>query len=78
MYELVCDIVVTLESDKVPMGLFLDLSIAFDSVNHARLLKKPSFYGIRDYSKAICSIEFKVFASIMEDRFLCLRITMST
>ena len=36
-----------LDNNELALGLFLDLSKAFDSVKHDILLKKLSFYGIR-------------------------------
>ena len=37
-----------IETKKISCGIFLDLSKAFDTVNHNILLKKSQHYGIRD------------------------------
>ena len=46
--ELVDRILKLLDEDKVPFCVFMDLSKAFDTLNHRILLQKLSFYGIKD------------------------------
>ena len=45
--ELVDKITKAIEKNEFTVGIFLDLSKAFDTVNHTILLKKLYFYGIR-------------------------------
>ena len=45
--ELVGEILKNKENNKFTVSLFLDLSKAFDSLNHTTLLKKMEIYGIR-------------------------------
>ena len=45
--ELVDKITKAIEKNEFIVGIFLDLSKAFDTVNHNILLKKLYFYGIR-------------------------------
>ena len=59
--ELVGNILKNKENGKTTISLFLDLSKAFDSLQHETLLKKLEIYGIR-------GIALKWFTSYLENR----------
>lgn len=47
IFEYVNEILTTLEEKEIPLGIFLDISKAYDSINHEILLQKLERYGIR-------------------------------
>lgn len=47
LYELVDSILAALENKEACCGVMLDLSKAFDSIDHQILLKKLEYYGVR-------------------------------
>ena len=44
--ELVDRIIVQLDRDEMPINIYLDLSKAFDTIDHALLIAKFKYYGI--------------------------------
>ena len=48
--ELIDRILNLMENNDVPFSIFIDLSKAFDTLNHEILLRKLSFYGLDDVS----------------------------
>lgn len=59
--EFVDVIINELEKKRSPLSIFLDLSKAFDTIDHGILLKKLQFYGIRDNA-------LNWFSSYLSDR----------
>ena len=59
--ELITDILNGFESKEYSIGVFLDLSKAFDTIDHTMLLKKLEFYGIR-------GLAHKWFTNYLKDR----------
>ena len=49
-----------LDEGKVPMAIFLDLTKAFDTLEHVILLQKINYYGIK-------SIELKLFEDFLQN-----------
>ena len=45
--ELTDRIHLQLDQNKIPLAIFLDLSKAFDTINHEILLNKLEYYGIK-------------------------------
>ena len=64
MYD---DLLLNLESNKITCSVFLDISKAFDSINHDILLKKLNIYGFRGKI-------WKLLMSYLKDRKQCTKI----
>ena len=48
--ELLDRVITAMDENKIPFNIFIDLSKAFDCLNHRILLHKLHYYGIRDTS----------------------------
>ncbi len=44
--ELIYRVIAEMDNDKIPFSLFLDLSKAFDTLDHTILLEKLKYYGV--------------------------------
>ena len=51
LINLVEEISSSLDAKKFSIGVFIDLKKAFDTVNHALLIDKLEFYGVRGPAK---------------------------
>ena len=59
--DLLCETLKNMKQGKYTVGIFLDLSKAFDTLEHSILLKKLNKYGVRGTS-------FDWFSSYLSDR----------
>ena len=59
--ELIDRITQDLDKGKIPISIFLDLSKAFDTLDHVILLQKLNYYGIK-------SVELKLFQDYLQNR----------
>ena len=59
--ELIDRIISKMDNDEIPFSIFLDLSKAFDTIDHKILLEKLKHYGID-------GIPFQLFKSYLSDR----------
>ena len=66
LIDLVNRITTTLDNKEFTIGVFLDLSKAFDTVNHDLLLQKLELYGIR-------GIVLEWFKNYITKRYQCVR-----
>ena len=59
--ELIDRITQALDKGKIPISIFLDLSKAFDTLDHVILLQKLNYYGIK-------SVELNLFKDYLQNR----------
>ena len=77
LVDLIDEITKALDEEKYAVSLFLDLSKAFDTVNHSILLSKLDLYGIRGnanqwFRSYLSNRKQKVFVNGVESNFLLL------
>ena len=75
MVDLIDEITKALDEENYAISIFLDLSKAFDTVNHSILLSKLDVYGIRDienqwFRSYLKKGKQKVFVNGVESDFL--------
>ena len=42
-----------MDTNKIPLGIFLDLSKAFDTLDHEIFITKLNYYGIKELSSKL-------------------------
>ena len=67
LLELMNKLTASIDAGEIPVGLFIDLAEAFDTVDHRILLSKLQHYGIRGNA-------FQWFESYLSDRKQCVSI----
>ena len=75
LVDLIDEITKALDEESYAISIFLDLSKAFDTVNHSILLSKLDVYGIRDienrwFRSYLNKRKQKVFVNGIESDFL--------
>ena len=60
-YELIDSILAEMDKGNIPINIYMDLSKAFDTLDHEILLQKLSYYGIKDTN-------LKLFESYLQNR----------
>ena len=59
--ELIDRIITQLDKDEIPINIYLDLSNAFDTIDHIILIDKLKYYGVH-------GTNLKLFSSYLENR----------
>ena len=75
LVDLIDEITKALDEEKYAVSIFLDLSKAFDTVNHSILLSKLDLYGVRGnenqwFRSYLNNRKQKVFVNGVESKFL--------
>ena len=69
--EVISEILKNSEKNKYTVGLFLDLSKAFDTLDHQNVLKTMDLYGV-------CGVELSWFESYLKNRTLRVKCTTTS
>ena len=59
--ELIVRLITQLDKDEMPINIYLDLSKAFDTIDHTILIDKLKYYGVHE-------INLKLFSGYLENR----------
>lgn len=68
LFEYISEVLDTIDNNEIPLGIFLDLSKAYDTINHYILREKLERYGVR-------GMPLKWIVSYLSNRQQCVKIT---
>ena len=55
--ELINRIISSMDTGEIPFNIYIDLSKAFDTLDHSILVKKLDYYGVKDTALDLCRLQ---------------------
>ena len=62
--ELIYRIVLAMDKGEIPFSIFIDLSKAFDTLDHKILIHKLKYYGVESKALALCQSNIFQFVQL--------------